>query len=100
MALMPDDRRGCACCAAGAASWTCRWTARRSSTRPPIAGLYLNGGWCYGGFKATPASGCAFAHLIAKDEPSDPDAAPSASIVSPAAPCIDEKGMGAQTNLH
>jgi glycine/D-amino acid oxidase-like deaminating enzyme len=22
-----------------------------------IAGLYFNGGWCYGGFKATPASG-------------------------------------------
>ena len=36
-----------------------------------IAGLYLNCGWCYGGFKATPASGEAFAHLIAKDEPSD-----------------------------
>ena len=36
-----------------------------------IDGLYLNCGWCYGGFKATPASGEAFAHLIAKDEPSD-----------------------------
>ena len=24
--------RACACCAPGAASWTCRWTARRSST--------------------------------------------------------------------
>jgi heterotetrameric sarcosine oxidase beta subunit len=31
--------------------------------------LYLNGGWCYGGFKATPASGWCFAHTIAKDEP-------------------------------
>jgi methylglutamate dehydrogenase subunit A len=27
--------------------------------------LYLNGGWCYGGFKAIPASGYAFAQLIA-----------------------------------
>ena len=34
-----------------------------------IDGLYLNGGWCYGGFKATPASGWCFAHTIAKDEP-------------------------------
>ena len=25
--------------------------------RTPIEGLYLNCGWCYGGFKATPASG-------------------------------------------
>jgi heterotetrameric sarcosine oxidase beta subunit len=31
--------------------------------------LYLNGGWCYGGFKATPASGWCFAHTIAKDQP-------------------------------
>ena len=35
----------------------------------PIAGLYLNGGWCYGGFKATPASGWCYAWTIAKDEP-------------------------------
>ncbi len=34
-----------------------------------IEGLYLNGGWCYGGFKATPASGWCFAHTIARDEP-------------------------------
>ena len=31
----------------------------------PVDGLYLNGGWCYGGFKATPASGIAYAHLLA-----------------------------------
>jgi sarcosine oxidase subunit beta len=64
-----------------------------------IAGLYLNCGWCYGGFKATPASGEAFAHLIAKDEPSD--------LIKPfrldryrKGAVLDEKGMGAQTNLH
>ncbi len=34
-----------------------------------IGGLYLNSGWCYGGFKATPASGFCYAHLIARDEP-------------------------------
>ena len=35
--------------------------------RTPVDGLYLNAGWCYGGFKATPASGWCFAHLIARD---------------------------------
>ena len=37
--------------------------------RTPVEGLFLNGGWCYGGFKATPASGWCFAHLIATGEP-------------------------------
>ena len=32
-----------------------------------IKGVYLNCGWCYGGFKATPVSGWAFAYTIAKD---------------------------------
>ncbi len=36
--------------------------------RTNVAGLYLNGGWCYQGFKATPASGWTFAHTIAHDE--------------------------------
>ena len=35
--------------------------------RSPVAGLYLNAGWCYGGFKATPGSGWCFAHLLATD---------------------------------
>ena len=34
-------------------------------TPTPVPGLYLNGGWCYGGFKATPASGWCFAHTLA-----------------------------------
>jgi hypothetical protein len=33
--------------------------------RTPVDNLYLNCGWCYGGFKATPASGWCFAHTIA-----------------------------------
>jgi sarcosine oxidase subunit beta len=37
--------------------------------RTPIEGLYLNAGWCIGGFKATPAAGLCLAHLIATDEP-------------------------------
>jgi methylglutamate dehydrogenase subunit A len=36
--------------------------------RTPVGGLYLNGGWCYQGFKATPASGWTFAHTMAHDE--------------------------------
>ena len=35
----------------------------------PVAGIYLNAGWCYGGFKATPGSGFCFAHLIACEAP-------------------------------
>ncbi|MGO4833602.1 sarcosine oxidase subunit beta family protein, partial [Rhizobiaceae sp. 2RAB30] len=38
-------------------------------TTGPLPGMYLNCGWCYGGFKATPASGFAFAWTIARDEP-------------------------------
>ena len=35
----------------------------------PVENLYLNSGWCYGGFKATPASGMCFAHLLATGTP-------------------------------
>ena len=40
-------------------------------TTGPLPGMYLNCGWCYGGFKATPASGWCFAWTIAKDQPHD-----------------------------
>jgi sarcosine oxidase subunit beta len=35
----------------------------------PVPGLYLNGGWGTGGFKATPGAGHLLAWTIAKDEP-------------------------------
>jgi sarcosine oxidase subunit beta len=35
--------------------------------RTPLRDLYLNGGWCYQGFKATPATGWCFAHTIAHE---------------------------------
>lgn len=38
-------------------------------SKTPINGFYINGGWCYGGFKATPGSGWVFAHTIAEDQP-------------------------------
>ncbi|HUF56338.1 MAG TPA: sarcosine oxidase subunit beta family protein, partial [Thermohalobaculum sp.] len=36
-------------------------------TKTHVPGLYLNAGWCYGGFKATPGSGHTFAHTIVND---------------------------------
>jgi len=67
--------------------------------RTPIAGLYLNAGWCYGGFKATPASGWCFAHTIARDSPHALNAAYRLDRFA-TGHLIDEKGAGAQPNLH
>jgi methylglutamate dehydrogenase subunit A len=67
--------------------------------RTPVRGLYLNAGWCYGGFKATPASGWCFAHLIARDQ-SHPVAAAYRLDRFATGHLIDEKGVGAQPNLH
>ena len=36
--------------------------------RTPFQNLYLNAGWCYQGFKATPATGWCLAHTIAHDQ--------------------------------
>lgn len=67
--------------------------------RTPRPGLYLNGGWCYGGFKATPASGRCFAHLIARDEAHEVARAYRLDRFR-SGHVIDEKGQGAQPNLH
>ena len=64
-----------------------------------IKGLYFNGGWCYGGFKATPASGWCYAHLLAKDSP-HPVATEFLLDRFKRGHINDEKGMGAQPNLH
>ena len=64
-----------------------------------IDGLYFNGGWCYGGFKATPASGYVYAHLLATDEP-HPTATAYRFDRFQKGLMIDEKGMGNQPNLH
>ncbi len=58
-----------------------------------IDSLYLNGGWCYGGFKATPASGWCFAHTIAKDAPHELNAAFTIERFREGR-MIDEKGVG------
>ena len=67
--------------------------------KTPIGGLYLNAGWCYGGFKATPASGWCFAHLLARDEPHEVARAYRLDRFA-AGRLLDEKGVGAQPNLH
>ena len=67
--------------------------------RTPLEGLYLNAGWCYGGFKATPAAGLCFAHLLATGEPR-PEAAAYRLDRFATGHLIDEKGQGAQPNLH
>jgi len=60
----------------------------------PVQGLYLNGGWGTGGFKATPGSGHVFAHTIARDEP-HPLAAPFALDRFTSGALIDEHGAAA-----
>ncbi len=67
--------------------------------RTPVDGLYLNAGWCYGGFKATPASGWCFAHLLARDE-SHPLAAAYRLDRFRNGRLIDEKGRGPYPNKH
>ncbi len=67
--------------------------------KTPVEGLYLNAGWCYGGFKATPASGLCLAHLIATGNP-HPVAAAYRLDRFATGHLIDEKGAGAQPNLH
>ena len=67
--------------------------------RTPVDGLFFNGGWNYGGFKATPASGYCYAHLIATGEP-HPVATEMRLDRFERGGAIDEKGVGAQPNLH
>jgi sarcosine oxidase subunit beta len=68
-------------------------------SKTPLDGLYLNAGWCYGGFKATPASGWCFASTIANDAPHEL----SALFTLDRFECglqIDEKGAGPAPKLH
>ncbi len=60
----------------------------------PVRGLYLNGGWGTGGFKATPGSGWVFAHTIANDAPHPLNAAYSLDRFTSGA-LIDEHGAAA-----
>jgi sarcosine oxidase subunit beta len=66
----------------------------------PIDGLYLNCGWCYGGFKATPGSGNVYAHLIATDRPHGAATRFKLDRFRSGIGLMDEEGTGAQHNLH
>ena len=64
-----------------------------------IEGLFVDAGWNYGGFKATPASGWCMAHLMATGQPHDVarrfrlDRFRTGHV-------LDEEGTGSQHNLH
>lgn len=67
--------------------------------KTPINNLYINAGWCYGGFKATPASGWCFAHTIARDRPHELNEAFSLKRFE-TGHVLDEKGVGASPKSH
>ena len=62
--------------------------------KTPIDGLYFNGGWGTGGFKATPGSGHIFAHTIAHAAP-HPLAAPFNLDRFSTGALVDEHGAAA-----
>ena len=68
-------------------------------SKTPIDGLYVNGGWCYGGFKATPGSGWVFAHTIANDAPHNLNEGFALDRFERGY-MIDEHGAGATPNAH
>ena len=68
-------------------------------SKTPIEGLILNGGWCYGGFKAIPAGGLTTAHLIAHGAP-HPAAAHLDLGRFAAGRMVDERGIGPFPYLH
>ena len=68
-------------------------------SKTPIDNFYINGGWCYGGFKATPASGWVFAHTIAHDAPHTLNRAHSLDRFE-TGKMIDDKGAGPTAQWH
>ncbi len=65
-----------------------------------VDGLYFNGGWCYGGFKAVPGSGNVFAHLMATDRPHPVAARHRLDRFTTGRGLMDEENTGSQHNLH
>ncbi len=65
----------------------------------PVGGFFFNGGWCYGGFKATPASGHCFAHMLANDAPHPLNEAHSLARFN-TGHLLNERGAGPQPNAH
>jgi heterotetrameric sarcosine oxidase beta subunit len=67
--------------------------------KTPIQGLYIDAGWCYGGFKAIPGAGFCFAHTIARDEP-HPLNAPFSLARFSTGPLTNERGAPPMPNAH
>ncbi|MEM9605295.1 MAG: sarcosine oxidase subunit beta family protein [Pseudomonadota bacterium] len=67
--------------------------------KTPLSNLYLNAGWNYGGFKASPGSGWYFADLIANDRPDDTIAHFTLNRFERGV-IIDERGAGPDPKLH
>ena len=65
-----------------------------------IDGLFINCGWCYGGFKAVPASGYAYAHLIATENYFHTASNYRFERFKSGYNLMDEEGTGSQHNLH
>ena len=65
-----------------------------------VDGLFINCGWCYGGFKAVPASGYAYAHLIATDNHFHTATNFRFERFQTGYQLMDEEGTCSQHNLH
>ena len=63
-------------------------------------GLFIDCGWCYGGFKAIPGSGFSFAHLMATGNHHEPAARYRLDRFRTGRGLMDEEGTGSQHNLH
>jgi sarcosine oxidase subunit beta len=68
-------------------------------SRTPVQNLTMNGGWCYGGFKAIPIGGVVTAHLVATGEP-HPLAAHFSLDRFAEGRAIDERGVGPSPWMH
>ena len=68
--------------------------------KTPTEGLFVDCGWCYGGFKAVPGSGFSFAHLMATGTHHDAAAKFRLDRFRTGVGLMDEEGTGSQHNLH
>ncbi|MBD0864680.1 MAG: sarcosine oxidase subunit beta family protein [Rhodobacteraceae bacterium] len=65
-----------------------------------IDGIFLNCGWCYGGFKAVPGSGSAFSHLMATGNYHPAATRYRLDRFRTGHGIMDEEATGSQHNLH
>jgi len=68
--------------------------------RTGVDGLFIDCGWCYGGFKAVPASGWCMAHLLATGAPHPVARRFRLDRFLTGRGLMDEEGTGSQHNLH